>query len=73
MTDYRFLNLPFFARAGFFRVDPRVGGGSTADSLESLRDMGRSPRGRGKLRVATAADDHIGSIPAWAGEAQKPR
>ena len=51
------------------RVDPRVGGGSRDSGLAGLVLKGRSPRGRGKRRLAQHRIRVIGSIPAWAGEA----
>ena len=49
-------------------VYPRVGGGNCSSSCCPTRVTGLSPRGRGKLALALAADDADRSIPAWAGE-----
>ncbi len=49
-------------------VYPRVGGGNRWRGCQRALDVGLSPRGRGKLRIAQAQGQQVGSIPAWAGE-----
>ena len=50
------------------RVDPRVGGGASADGRPACRASGRSPRGRGSPRDIRHPVRRLRSIPAWAGE-----
>ncbi len=52
-------------------VDPRVGGGDTSVTSNHVRRLGRSPRGRGRLELATPPHGRSGSIPAWAGETRR--
>ncbi len=49
-------------------VDPRVGGGDRWSSALTGSEVGRSPRGRGRLDGAVGRREGEGSIPAWAGE-----
>ena len=53
---------------GGSRVYPRVGGGNSFRAARYLRDVGLSPRGRGKPVVVAVHVEPWGSIPAWAGE-----
>ena len=49
-------------------VYPRVGGGNSSGSSDSIFQTGLSPRGRGKLPKLFLRASRLGSIPAWAGE-----
>ncbi len=53
---------------GSTSVDPRVGGGDGSASHESIIELGRSPRGRGRRQRIVAGGVDQRSIPAWAGE-----
>ncbi|OSM00323.1 hypothetical protein MAIT1_00816 [Magnetofaba australis IT-1] len=55
------------------RVDPRVGGGNSRTLAASRLEIGRSPRGRGKPFGVGQLLNQTGSIPAWAGETQRPQ
>ncbi len=52
-------------------VDPRVGGGDNWSAESAKWNPGRSPRGRGRLRVVPARAGAARSIPAWAGETRR--
>ena len=49
-------------------VYPRVGGGTPTSPDKIDTDAGLSPRGRGNLCTSVSIEDHMRSIPAWAGE-----
>ena len=49
-------------------VYPRVGGGTYLATFLNALPEGLSPRGRGNRRNLNPGKDHLGSIPAWAGE-----
>ncbi len=49
-------------------VDPRVGGGDFTRQSPEQADIGRSPRGRGRLADLINESPNTRSIPAWAGE-----
>ena len=49
-------------------VYPRLCGGNTAPSSDSIPSLGLSPLVRGKLKCPSWVDFQRGSIPAWAGE-----
>ena len=55
-------------RGGQSAVYPRVGGGNLLLNQAGLRDLGLSPRGRGKRVAARQLSSITWSIPAWAGE-----
>ena len=57
------------ARAGWFKVYPRVCGGSRSSSRNIQYHRGLSPRVRGKRRNPGRCNPGIRSIPACAGEA----
>ena len=50
------------------RVYPRVGGGNQREFNAHFRDVGLSPRGRGKRGAGRIEHYRFRSIPAWAGE-----
>ena len=52
----------------WWRVYPRVGGGTSTSPNRTFTLMGLSPRGRGNLRTGSATALRSRSIPAWAGE-----
>ena len=56
------------AREMLAAVYPRVGGGNAALAVDSWRDLGLSPRGRGKPSGQSCNRAGGRSIPAWAGE-----
>ena len=60
-------------RRAAFQVYPRVGGGNGESPPAGWPDHGLSPRGRGKLPEGRGVFHVAGSIPAWAGETQRPR
>ena len=49
-------------------VYPRVGGGNKPYCADGVRELGLSPRGRGKRAVIPIGAGRGRSIPAWAGE-----
>ena len=53
-------------------VYPRVGGGNDEDMRVSYKNVGLSPRGRGKRVIDISEHVRLRSIPAWAGET-RPR
>ena len=53
-------------------VHPRACGGNAKPSLSRSRDVGPSPRVRGKHRQRNGRHPTIGSIPARAGETRSP-
>ena len=55
-----------------FRVYPRVGGGTDLHVHTLVSPEGLSPRGRGNLQTCQQCRVPIRSIPAWAGEPQRP-
>ena len=56
------------ARADFFRVDLRVGGGAKRGPRHTIDREGRSPRGRRSLITIGFLNNRMGSISAWAEE-----
>ena len=57
----------------FFKVYPRVGGGTVSRAPVCVASWGLSPRGRGNPVLVGVVNNQEGSIPAWAGEPEPRR
>ena len=61
------------ARVVGTEVYPRVGGATRLTRVETQTSLGLSPRGRGNRPKGNDQVIEKGSIPAWAGQTQRPR